>query len=348
MALKETNNAKNNAANRRAGLNRAAERHEREVARRAARDQQIVEPEDDYTPPLFSLSGIRNNLVHSTASKFVMLLLIFIFAVGFLLLSNNQPANIAGGARVGSNGATAPDPIATVAGQPIARADFESAAQQQAQMASFYGQTINPTNWFLSRQSALQQLATRAALTKAAQDAGIAASDDEVSKRIEKEISDQLAQQSGGNAAAARRLIESQFGSEEKYREDARAKFDRDKVSQALVIEKYQKQWQDAHKPGEADYLKSLAQLDLSLISARPAFPASGDKNMAETFKKNQAAAKERLDKIAAQLKGLSGAALSAKFAELAKISSDDIATKAKGGALGLKKTRRFANFAGN
>ena len=337
LTTKQTNRKDAASGARRAEVNRATARHEREIARRAARDQQIVEPVDDYTPPLFSLSGIRNNLIHSNASKFVMLLLIFIFAVGFLLLGNNQPANLPVNGRANPNGASAPEVVATAAGQPISRADFENAAQQQAQMASYYGQSVNPTNYFMMQQSALQQLTGRAALLKAAQDANVTASDDEINARIEKEITNQIAQQSGGNPAAARRLIEQQYGSEDKYREELRAKFDRDKVSQALVIEKYQKQWQDAHKSSEADYLKSLTKLDLNVILTRPKMPAQGDKNPGATYQKNQADAKVRLDKIAAQLKGLQGAALQAKFMALAKTGSDDEATKAKGGALGLK-----------
>ncbi len=322
---------------RRAGLNREAARHEREIARRAARDQATFEPEDDHTPPLFSMSGIRNGLVHSTISKAVMLLLIFIFAVGFLLLSNNQPGNLAGG-RQNARNANAPDPVATAAGQPISRDDLNSAFKQAAMMASFQGQSANATTLLGMQQQALQQLAGRNALLKAAQDAGVSAGGDEVNARIEKLISDRIAQDSNGNPAAARRMIESQYGTEGKYRETLRTQFDRDKVAQLLVNEKYEKQWKDAHQANEADYMKSLTALNLSVITTRPKFPERTDKNQRQTYEKNLADAKARLEKIAAPLKSLTGATLQSKFAELAKTGSDDIATKAKGGAVGFKK----------
>lgn len=335
-----TNGAANdaaNGANRRVGLNREAARHEREVARRAARDQQTYEPEDGYTPP-FSLSGIRNGLVHSMASKILMLLLIFIFAVGFLLLSNNQPANLPSPGRGGAaNKANAPDPIATVAGQDISRAQFEQSAQQQLQYAAFLGRTPNPTNLLGLQQDILQQLAGQASLVKAAQDAGFKANDDEINARIEKEITSQIAQQSGGNPAAARRMIEQQYGSEDKYREQLRTNFDRDRVAQAIAVEKYQKQWQDTHQASEADFEKSLTKLNLRMIVTRSQPPAPNDKNTGATLEKNKADAKVRIDKIAAQLKGLQGSALIAKFAQLAQSGSDDPATKAKGGIMGLK-----------
>lgn len=330
-------NGADNGANRRVGLNREAARHEREIARRATRDQQTYEPEDGYTPP-FSLSGIRNGLVHSMASKILMLLLIFIFAVGFLLLSNNQPANLPSPGRGdAANKASAPDPIATVAGQDISRAQFEQSAQQQLQYAAYFGQAPNPTNLLGLQQNVLQQLAGQASLVKAAQDAGFKANDDEINARIEKEITSKIAQQSGGNPAAARRMIEQQYGSEDKYREQLRTNFDRDRVAQAIAVEKYQKQWQDTHQASEADYQKSLTKLNLRMIVTRSQMPAPNDKNTGATLEKNKAGAKARIDKIAAQLKGLQGSALIAKFAQLAQNGSDDPATNAKGGMMGLK-----------
>ncbi len=343
MALKDFDNSarktESNSADAsradasRAAVNRATERHEREIARRAARDRQNAEPDDDYTPPALSLSGIRNGLIHSTISKLVMILLIVIFALGFFFLGN-QPGSLPTNGR--GNKSNAPDPIASAAGQPISRADFDYAVQQQTRLASFYGETPNPTNLLAMQQNVLQQLAGRAALSKAAKDAGIKASDDEVTARIEKEISDKIAADSAGNAAAARRMIEQQYGSEAKYREQLRINYDRDKVAQLLVEEKYEKQWQEKNRPTEAVFLQSMTKLNLGLISTRPQSPARTDKNPRAAFDKNKADAKSRIEKIAAQLKGLQGAALVSKFAELAKSGSEDVATKAKGGALGL------------
>ncbi|HVF85799.1 MAG TPA: SurA N-terminal domain-containing protein [Abditibacteriaceae bacterium] len=327
-----------NGASRPPGLNREAARRQREAARREARDPKakIIEPEDDYTPPPFSLSGIRNGMVHSMASKILMLLMILIFAVGFLLMGGGPPSNAPVNGQP-TNKANAPDPIATVAGQDISRAQFEQSAQQQLQYAAYFGQAPNPTNLLGLQQNVLQQLAGQATLVKAAQDAGFKATDDEINARIEKEVTSQITQQSGGNPAASRRLIEQQYGSEEKYREQLRTGFDRDRVAQAIAVEKYQKQWQDKNKATEADYQKSLTKLNLRMIVARPQTPAPGDLNMGAAIQKNKADAKARIEKIAAQLKGLQGPALIAKFAQLAQSGSDDIATKTKGGVLGLK-----------
>lgn len=308
----------NRSANARASINRG----------------RLMEREDTVSP--MSMTGIRSGLLNSAITKAVLGLLIFIFAGTFLLggLSGGTPQLGEPGTQ-GARG-SGPDPVAQVAGEDIPRARFEQVSQGQAQQMTMFGQTIGPAELLGLRRQSLQELGSQAAQFKAAQDAGITVSDAEIDAKIDKEISDQITQQQGPNPANFRREMEAKGQTEQALRDEMRLSFDRDAVSRQLMIDKLQQGFKDANKVSEADYKKSVTRLNLRQIVIRPKAPAPTDKDP-KAGDKSIAEARARADKIVAQLKPLSAAALSARFAALASTQSDDAATKAKGGAVGFK-----------
>ena len=332
MANEEKTNltAEGNRAAQRAAIQKA-----KDDARRAKLKPRVdEEEEDDYVPSRFSMAGIRSGMTGGLW-KAVLMLLIFIFAVGTFLVGGGPTPE----APVGNSGtnANAPATIATVAGQTITRAQLDNALQQQLQYASYFGQTPTAADWLQFKQRALQGLQSNAAVVKAAQDANVAVSDQDIDDKITSLVSEQITQQSGSNMANFRRTLESQGKTEDGIRQEMRANYDRDLVRNALMTERHEKSWKATNKVTEADYLASVTQLNLSQIVVRAKSPLPNDKNALATYTKNKAEAQVRAQKVADGLKSLSGAALTAKFAQLARAQSDDLPTKTKGGALGFK-----------
>jgi tetratricopeptide (TPR) repeat protein len=130
--------------------------------------------------------------------------------------------------------------------------------------------------------------------------------------------------------------MEAKGQTEQALRDEMRQQFDRDAVSRQLMIDKLQQNFKDTNKVSEADYKKSVTKLNLRQIVIRPKAPAPTDKDP-KAGEKSIAEARARADKIVAQLKPLTGGALSAQFATIAGKQSDDAATKTKGGAVGFK-----------
>lgn len=288
----------------------------------------------DYEGTPLSMTGIRNGLLHSTFTKIVLGLLILIFAGTFLLGGLTPAGQTPGEAGAGGSG---PDPIAQVAGQDITRARFDQALQSQMRFAEMFGQKPGPVELLNIRQQALQGLSEQAAQYKAAQDAGITVSGADIDAKIEKQIDEEIKRDQGENPADFRRRVEAQYGTEAALRDELRKNYDRDAVERALMIEKLGEKVKAENAVSEDDYKRSLTKLNLRQIVVRPTLPPPTEKNPAAARAKNEAEAKTRAEKLAAQLKAMQGAALSSGFAALAAKESADVVTKAKGGQLGLK-----------
>lgn len=321
--------AEGNRAAQRAAIQKA-----KDDARRAKLKPRVEdEEEDDYVPSRFSLAGIRSGMTGG-AWKAVLMLLIFIFAVGSFLVGGG-PTPEAPTGNTGTN-TNAPETVATAAGQNISRTQLDRALQQQLQYASYFGQTPTAADWFGFKQRALQGLQSNAAVVKAAQDANTPVSEKDIDDKVSSLITQQVEQQSGGNMANFRRTLEAQGKTEDGVRQAMRADYDRELVRNLLLTERFEKSWKAANKVTEADYLASVTQLNLSQIVVRAKPPLPNDKNALATYTKNKAEAQTRAQKIADGLKNLDGN-LTAKFAQLARTQSDDLPTKTKGGALGFK-----------
>ncbi len=331
--------AATNSASAAPGDNRSTA-NQSQAARANAGRGRLTE-RDDYIPP-FSMSGIRTGVLNSAITKAVLGLLILIFAGTFLLggLSGGAP-QLGEKGRTGARG-NGPDPIAQVAGEDIPRARFEQTAQGQESQMAMFGQTVGPAELLGMRQQTLQELAGQSAQYKVAQDAGITIPDAEVDARIDKEIDEQIKQQQGDNPANFRRQLEAKGQTEQSVRDEMRPNFDREAVRRQLMLDRLQQNFKDANKVSEADYKKSITRLNLRQIVIRPKVPAATDKDP-QASEKSSTEARARADKIVAQLKPLSGGALSAQFATVASRESDDAATKTKGGAVGFKTVAEMA-----
>ena len=330
MANEETKpnlTAEGNRAAQRAAIQKA-----KDDARRAKLKPRVEE--DDFEPSRFSLAGIRSGMTGG-AWKVVLILLIFIFAVGSFL-TGGGPKPVTPPSSSGTN-SNAPDTIANVAGQTISRAQLDNALQTQLQYASYFGQTPTAVDWLQFKQRALQGLQSNAAVIKAAQDANVQVSEKDIDDKVTSLVKEQIDRESGGNMANFRRTLEAQNKTENDVREEMRSGYDRSLVRNALLAERFEKQWKETNKVTEADYVASVSQLNLSQIVVRAKPPLPNDKNAMATYTKNLADAQVRAQKIAEPLKGLSSAALTTKFAQTARAQSDDMLTKSKGGALGFK-----------
>jgi len=283
--------------------------------------------EDDASP--LSIEGLRSTAINHLAVKVVMILLIGIFAVGFLFTSfgNNPGGNGGGGV---SSSAT----VATVGDRKIDRGRLEQVAAQQDQFMAQFGQKVGPMEYFASRQRSLQSLIDNAATIKAAQDAGVAVNDTEIDAEIKKQIDDAIKnQREQMGEASFRREVEGRYGSEQKYRETLQTQMnsERSGLTDYLMVQKFEKKIKDENKVTEDDYKKSQTKLNIRQITVRPKAAPAGDTALTE---KNKAEAKTRADTIAEQLKKNP---TPQNFAAIATKESDDFATKAKGGALGWK-----------
>ena len=288
--------------------------------------------EDDvYTGTPMSLTGIRGHLTKSVLWKMVLGLLIFIFAVGFALTAIAPPSGPGGAPRGGG-----PARVATVGSQVVDRTAFENTARQQVEMMAQFGQKTDPTGLMALRQRALDGLVQNATEYDVAVEQGFTPTSSEVDAEIEKKIKEYVKSQEGTNPTAFRRKMEAEFGSMAKFEENARKNMEaqREGVAKELAIEKLKKSIQDKNTVTEADYKKSVTKLDLYQINIRPKpIDPVKDKDVKAATDKHKAEAKARAEKLAASLKN----ADLATFKATAQKESDDIATKSKGGALGLK-----------
>jgi foldase protein PrsA len=285
----------------------------------------------------FSMTGIRSGATNSLAMKVMLGLLIAIFAFGIVLSAispGGDPSVDAARRPMGSG----PDPVARVGEQEVSRDVFQRRFVQQTQMMEQYGMAQGPLELLNTRQGVVESLAGEAAQLAEAQRRGLTATDEEIDKKIQEFISDALKPQAGQTEASVRRAIEAEHGSVEAFKETQIKNYDRALVSRQVTLEKLEKAIKDANKVTEDDYKKSVTKLALRQIKISPkppAPPAKGAKPLdpKAAQEKSEADAKARAEKLAAQLKN----APAAQFASIAKTQSDDIATKAKGGDLGLK-----------
>lgn len=278
-----------------------------------------------------SIEGIRGGTLNHLGFKFIMFLLIAIFAVGFLFTSfnPNQGLDPEGNPLPGGGPAT----IAKVGNEKIERAQFEMIAARQDEFMAQFGQKVGPLEYFSSRQHTLQSLIENTAMILAARESGIKISQDEITAEINKQIDEQIKSQQEQGEAAFRRAIESQYGSLEAYRAEMRKilEDERANIENSLLVQKLEKQVKDGNKVTEDDYKQSQTKLQIRQILIRPAAAPAGDEAL---VKKNQAAAKAKAEKLAAELKKTPTAQA---FAAAAKKDSDDSVTKEKGGDLGWK-----------
>jgi tetratricopeptide (TPR) repeat protein len=295
------------------------------------------EEEEDIVAGPLSMSGIRNGLLHSTLTKFVMGLLIFIFAIASILLSGRMPGSM--GPATGPGGQRAGvDPVAKVDGESVPLAQFQRSLQSQMQFSQMYGQKIGPAELLGMEQSSLQSLVASAAQYSAAVKAGISASEADIDAEITRLIDEQIKNEKGQDEGAFRRQVESKFpGGESEYRDTMRKDYSRELVAKSLVLKKFEESVKEANKVTEDDYKKSVTRLQLRQIVIRPEVPGPEAKDFKAALEKNGQEALAKAQKIADSLKGKTGPALTQAFIAAAKKDSADTATKAKGGELGSK-----------
>jgi len=286
-------------------------------------------------PSPFSIEGIRSGAVQSKIFKGFILLSGLVMAGGLIisgLSPTGQGPNNPGAGRAPSRSA-----IATVGSRSITGVQLENTFAQQARMGEQFGQKVTAVDYLASKQRALQGLTDSASTVLAAQASGIAVSDAEIDADIEKQIDEALKPQPGQSQAAFRRLIETREGSMQAARDKMKGNVTpeyREEVRAKLFTEKLEKQVKDGNKVSEDDYKRSLTKLRLYQIVVRPDFPTPGAKDVKAEAAKNTTKAQDEAAKLFGQLKANPTLA---NFKTTAQKSSDDLATKAKGGDLGLK-----------
>jgi hypothetical protein len=112
---------------------------------------------------------------------------------------------------------------------------------------------------------------------------------------------------------------------------------DRNAVERQLLLTKFEQSVKDQNRVTEEDYKRSVSKMLLRQIVIRPKLPAASEKNFQATQEKNVAAARQKIDALAAQLKRAQPKVVANVFTGIAKAQSDDAATKAKGGLVGWK-----------
>jgi hypothetical protein len=281
----------------------------------------------------FSIEGIRGGALNHAAVKWVMFLLILIFAVGFLITSFNPTAGISG-QQAAQQRFTSTEAVARVGDDTIQRGRFETIAARQDQMMEQFGQHVGPLEYFSSRQRTLQQLTDNAATVQAARAAGLTVSSGEIDAEIKKQIDKQLdSEKQQGGEANFRRQVEAQYGSLDAYRAEMQKQLEksRDDLEKSLLVDKLEKKIKDENKVTEDDYKRSVTKLQLREIVIRPKAAGLADKAAQD---KNKAEAKAKADKLVTDLKKTP---TPQNFATVAKKESDDLMTKSKGGDLGWK-----------
>ena len=285
-------------------------------------------------PSPFSIEGIRRGAVASNVVKVFLVASGLIMAGGFIVSSLNPAPELARqqGAGIANPGA----PVAQLGEQTISKGELAQSLQRQEDFGRQYGQITTVASYFAGKQGALEGLTSNAANIEAAKAAGIAVTDADVDAKINEEVDKSLKPQQGQTEAQFRRLIETQYGSVEKAKEDTLSKITpdvRDNVRNGLYVEKLQKQVEDANKVSEDDYKRSQTKLKLRQIVVRPPLPAGDAKTPADP-KAGEAAALAKANKLIAQLKT---APTVANFSAIARAQSDDPTSKAKGGEIGWK-----------
>jgi len=296
------------------------------------------EPEFTDKPSPFSIEGIRSGAVQSRVMKLVIVASGLIMAGGFAFQSL-QPSGIP---RAGRRAQDAAQTIAAVGNQTVTGGQLEDAFARSEQFNSQIGQKTTVASYLSARQSALKQLTNQAALVEAAQKANIQVSDAEVDKEIDKQIGDlrQFKAQPGQSQGAFLRGIQQQY--KVNTLEEAIAAFKKDRVTpegreqtrQKLLVDKLGDQTKSATVATEDDYKRSVTKLDLYQITVRPELPKGNAKDFKAEQAKLAAAARDKAAKLVAQLKANPTVAA---FKAIAQKESSEVATKAKGGALGLK-----------
>ena len=285
-------------------------------------------------PSPFSIEGIRRGAVASNIVKVFLVASGVIMAGGFIISSLNPAPELAqqGGQIVANAGA----PVAQIGEQTVSKGELAQSLQRQEDFGRQYGQLTTAASYMASKQGALEGLTSNAATIEAAKAAGIKITDADVDAKIDEEISKSLKPQPGQTEAQFRRLIETQYGSVEKAKQDTLDKItpeQRDGIRDGLYVEKLQKQVEDANKVSEDDYKRSQTKLKLRQIVVRPPLPKADAKTPTDP-KAGEAEALAKANKLVAQLKT---APTAANFAAIAKAQSDDPTSKAKGGEIGYK-----------
>lgn len=281
-------------------------------------------------PSPFSIEGIRSGAVQSKIFKGFILLSGLVMAGG-LIISGLNPTGQGGGR--GASGPTR-SAVATVGDQTINGVQLANSFEQQQRFNEQFGQKTGVTDYMGARQRALQGLTDNAATIIAAQEAGLQVTEAEIDAKLNELMSDQLKPQQGQSEAAFRRLVETRFGSLEKAKEEMAKGYDREAISKLLLVEKLEKRIKDENKVTEDDYKRSVTKLKLWQIVVRPKFPTPGVKDVKAETEKNKVDAQERAARLYA---GLKAKPTLANFKATAIKSSEDIATKAKGGDFGWK-----------
>ena len=282
-------------------------------------------------PSPFSIEGIRRGAVASNIVKVFLVASGLIMAGGFIVSSLNPAPELAD--RNGARRAQSNNAIAQVGDRSISGAELDNVYGQQQQQMIQFGMAPTAANYFDGRKNALQSLTGNAALVQAAQKSGITVTDAEVDAKINELVSEQLKPQAGQTEAAFRRAVEAKFGSMDKARAEMVPNYDRDRVRDFLLVDKFQKGFEAQNKVTEDDYKRSVTKLKLWKIAVQPPLPAPNAKTPTDP-KAQEMAAKVKADQIFNKLKA---APTLANFQTVAKAQSDDAASKAKGGDIGWK-----------
>ena len=283
-------------------------------------------------PSPFSIEGIRRGAVASNIVKVFLVASGLIMAGGFIISAFNSPSELADPSRRGLQNAG--QPVAQLGEQTVTEGQLTQAIDRQEQFGRQFGQTTTVASYMTTRQGALDALTANAATIEAAKAAGIQVTDADVDAKINEEIDKSLKPQQGQTEAQFRRVIETQYGSIQKAKQETLDKItpdQREGVREQLYIEKLQKQVEDKNKVTEDDYKRSQTKLKLRQIVVRPPLPKAGEQ---PNPKSDEAIARAKADKLVAQLKA---APTAANFAAIAKAQSDDPISKAKGGEIGWK-----------
>ncbi len=300
------------------------------------------EPEYIEKPSPFSIEGIRSGAVQSKIVK-AMIVLSGLIMAGTFAISSLNPTGVP---QNGPNGGSTQSPdttVATVGSQTVSAGQLENSFARTVGFNTQYGFGARPDalNYFDLKQTELKQLTDNAALVEAAQKANISASDAEIDAEIDKQLraSSQFKPSQGQTQAAFLRQLQTQYKVNSVDEAIAKRKGEitaegREGVRKTVMVNKLEKTAKDAATSTEDDYKRSVTKLDLYQILLRPELPKGNAKDFKAEIARLQTANADKANKLFAQLKANPTLA---NFKTIATKQSADAATKAKGGALGLK-----------